>query len=117
MPVDLAVKEVLALRNGESTAYHIMNFDPPTFLEILKAIADDVIVADRAKFGNIFNEKLATMDRELAAVVFSKLSEEDSGTSSAVITSEITEKHLLKMGFGVSKIHLENVFKDFRKGE
>ncbi len=117
IPVDLAVREVLALRNGESTAYHIMNFDPPTFLEILKAAVGDVTVADKEAFMKIFREKLASMDRQLVAVIFSKLSEEKSRKSEATVTAEITQRHLAKANFEVPEICLEKVFKNFWKGE
>jgi thioester reductase-like protein len=117
MPVDLAVKEVLALRSGESTVYHIMNFNPPSFLAVLKAAIGDMFVADKETFDKIFREKIPTVDRELVAVIFGKLSEETSRAPSAIISSVITEKHLEKSGFDLPEIPLETVFKNFCKGE
>ena len=117
MPVDLAVKEVLALRSGESTVYHIMNFNPPSFLAVLKAAIGDIFVADKETFDKIFREKIPTVDRELVAVIFGKLSEETSRAPSAIISSVITEKHLEKSGFDLPEIPLETVFKNFCKGE
>ena len=118
MPVDLAAKEVLALRSSEHAVYHIMNFTPPTLQEVLAAaLGDDIVIADTETFEMRFRERLLHMDRQLAAVVFGKLHEETSGTAKAPVTSAITEAHLAKVGFDVPVIALETVLKNFCKGE
>lgn len=118
MPVDLAAKEVLALRSSEHAVYHIMNFTPPTLQEVLAAaLGDDIVIADTETFEMRFRERLLHMDRQLAAVVFGKLHEETSGTAKAPVTSAITEAHLAKAGFDVPVIALETVLKNFCKGE
>ena len=118
MPVDLAAKEVLVLRNSENMVYHIMNFAPPTFLEVLKvALGDEITAADTETFEKRFRERLPNIDRQLAAVVVGKLHEETSGAAKARVTSDITEAHLAEAGFDVPVISLETVLKNFCKGE
>jgi hypothetical protein len=117
IPVDLAVKEVLAIKNCEDTTYHIMNFDPPAFIDILKAAIGDITVSDKDTFALIFKEKFAKMDSRLAAVVLSNLSEAASRIQGTVTTAEITQSHLAKVNFDIPKIRLDRIFQNFSKGE
>ena len=117
MPIDLCVKEVLALRKGNGSVYHIMNFNPPTLLDILKAAIGDVTVADRNAFAQIFRDRISGMDPELVTVVFSNLSERVSRAAGVKTAFDITKAHLESVGFKLPEIPLETVFKNFRKGE
>ena len=117
MPIDLCAREVVALRNGESSIYHIMNFDPPTLGEIISVIDGEIRIVDRVTFGKIFREKLSKIDRELITVIFSNLNEDTSRIPGAKVTWDITASHLEKAGFSVPEIPIKTVLKSFGKGE
>ena len=117
MPIDLCAKEVVALRNGESSIYHIMNFDPPTLGEIISVIDGEIRIVDKVTFGKIFREKLSKIDRELITVIFSNLNEDTSRIPGAKVTWDITASHLEKAGFSVPEIPMKTVLKSFGKGE
>lgn len=69
MPVDVAVAEVLALRESEGLVYHIMHPTPPTLGEVLREMDEDIRLVSEETFAEILSAKAPSMDRELHAMV------------------------------------------------
>lgn len=116
-PVDISAKEVLALRNGSSAVYHIMNSNPPTFGEVMEAINPDCRTVDAFEFSKIFREKCLTLDRELFAVIMNNWQVFGQQGSAISVTNRITSDELAKAGFTAPEYTLETILKDFGKEE
>lgn len=117
MPVDLCAAEVMALRNGKNTIYHIMNFDPPCLGDIMTSIDKSFPIVERRAFDKILKKKMASMDRRLLAVLISNLNESISRIPGVNVKCDITKLHLRAKGFTVPTIPLETVFESYKKGE
>jgi surfactin family lipopeptide synthetase A len=117
MPVDLCAAEVMALRSGESTVYHVMSFDPPRLGDIIKATDPSVSFVDSEDFAKLLRENGSEHSRELFAVVISNLNEDASRIPGANVKFDITQSHLREKGFKIPEISLETVFKSYGKGE
>lgn len=69
MPVDIAVEEVLALKNLDGQIYHIMSHVPPTLEEVVRALDVNIPIVSEEEFEQIVTRETAGMDRELFGLV------------------------------------------------
>ena len=116
MPVDLAAKQVWALRNGSESVYHIMNSEPPVFAEILGATERDVSVANDEVFKQTLCAKMLEMDRERMALVMNNWLQLDAVRDGIIVTNNITQEALRKVGFAAPAFSLSTVLNEFKKG-
>jgi thioester reductase-like protein len=117
MPIDVCAKEVLALKDGEDTVYHIMNSDPPGFGEILRATDKECLIVDNVEFGNIFREHCREMNRELLGLVMDNWHIMGSKKQGIEVSCKKTAEALARAGFVCPELRLDTVLKEFGKGE
>ena len=117
MPVDVAASEVVALKNSDGMVYHIMNSEPPTLGDVMRAVDGNFATLDNAEFGNVFRKNCRSLDHELLGLLISNWNMISSGEQAVEITNKSTEKALVKAGFRMPTLSLERVLKEFGKGE
>lgn len=117
MPIDLCAREVVALKEGDDTVYHIMHPDPPGFGEILRATDKECLIVDNVEFGNIFRENCRSLDRELLGLVMNNWRLMGSQKQGITVSCEKTVAALKRVGFEFPTLDLETVLKEFGKGE
>jgi hypothetical protein len=98
MPVDVAVEEVMTLREGNGLIYHIMNQNPPVLGEVLKAMDEKIEFVSEEMFAKILKEKTADMDRELQAMVMNNWQIFKNARPVITITNKLTMEHLENKG-------------------
>jgi len=98
MPVDVAVEEMMALREGKGLIYHIMNQNPPALGEVLKALNEEIQFVSEKMFADLLQEKSADMDRELQAMVMNNWQIFKNARPVIAITNKLTMEHLKEQG-------------------
>jgi len=111
MPIDLAAREVLKLREGEQIVYHIMSHLPPKMIDVLNAVDKNIKLVSAEEMNRIMNSKMAEMPKELLPF----LMEMRMGTGTEIeVTNQITVEQLEKLGFRMELPGPEQLLKDFR---
>lgn len=98
MPVDIAAKEVMALREGNGRIYHIMNNNPPALGEVLGELYPGMKIVSEEVFSGILNEKTEKLDRELVAMVMNNWQIFRNALPVITVTNELTAKQLAEWG-------------------
>ncbi len=112
-PVDVSAKEVLLLKNAERTVFHIMNPDPPTLKDLIRAIVPDFQIVDDVRFNAVFRERLISLDMELLPIVMHNWQMLTAEDSMITVTNLITTDELSKMNFVMPDVKPEVLLKNF----
>ena len=99
MPIDICARQVLALKDGDSRIYHIMDSDPPTLSDVMQAVAPGISIVDDDDFARILSEKAPQMDKELAALLMDHWRRSKVNPPVITVTNELTQAHLRQAGF------------------
>ena len=99
MPIDICARQVLALKDGDSRIYHIMDSDPPTLSDVMQAVAPGISIVDDDDFSRILSEKAPQMDKELAALLMDHWRRSKVNPPVITVTNELTQAHLRQVGF------------------
>ena len=114
MPIDLAAQEVLALRAGELSVYHIMSHRPPKMIDALKAVNPDVEVVTEETMNRLFMERLSSIPKELLPFLMEQKMNANDAAPQIEVVNRATMEQLEKLGFQVELPGPERLLKDFR---
>ena len=99
MPIDICARQVLALKNGDSRIYHIMHTNPPTLLDVMRAVSPEIAIVDDDAFARSLAEKAPQMHTELAALLMDHWLRSKVNPPVITVTNELTQAHLRQVGF------------------
>ena len=99
MPIDICARQVLALKNGDSRIYHIMHTNPPTLLDVMRAVSPEIAIVDDDAFARSLAEKAPQMHTELAALLMDHWLRSKVNPPIITVTNELTQAHLRQVGF------------------
>jgi len=114
MPIDMAAKEVLALREGEYPVYHIMSHVPPKMIDVLKAVNPKMEVVSEDKMNRLFMEQASSMPKELLPFLMEQKMNANTERAQIEVANRITVEQLEKLGFKMELPGPERLLKEFR---
>ena len=99
MPVDISVKQVLALKDCDHMIYHIMNSNPPALSQVMQLISPDIKILDDDAFADLLAQKVPQMNQELAALLVDHWHRSNVNPPVIHVTNTLTQEHLNNVGF------------------
>ena len=113
MPIDMAAKEVLALRDGQLPVYHIMSHVQPKMIEVLRSVNPNMKVVSSLEMNQLFMEKASSLPKEFLPFLMEQ--KENAGKAAQVeVVNQITAAELKSLGFQMDIPGPEQLLKDFR---
>ncbi len=113
MPIDLCVREVLALTNAPDPVYHILNSTPPTLRQIVEAFSECLRIVSDTEFDQIFEQKRHQMDPELLGIVMDYLHRSRYAPGRITPTNVLTEHALASLNVDTSVQSVRQILLNF----
>ena len=102
----------LLLKNTENSVYHIMNPEPPSLGEIMKAVNKDIRIVKMKDFYNILREKASDIDGQLLGVVMDAV-RSNAISKQIIVTNPVTVDTLAENGYSNDAVDVSVVLKEF----
>ena len=99
MPIDVAAKQVLALKDCSDTIYHIMHHNPPAFSEVIQALDSQIAIVEDDAFAEILFQRAPHMDKEFSALLMDHWHRSKVNPPVITVTDNLTQEHLRRVGF------------------
>ncbi len=113
MPIDMAAKEVLALREGQLSVYHIMSHVQPKLIDVLRSVNPDMKEVSSLELNQLFMEKASSLPKEFLPFLIEQ--KENAGKTAQIeVVNQITAAELKSLGFPMDIPGPEQLLKDFR---
>ena len=113
MPIDLSVREVIALTQAPDSVYHILNGNPPSLRQIVDAFSGQLRLVSDAEFDQVFAQKRHQMDPELLGIVMDYLHRSRYAPGKITPTNVLTEQVLASLGIDTAVPSIRQILQNF----